>query len=416
MQLVNGVNVINFDRITGTSNSPGAGTYGIAAFTATELFSNSIGDDDAASTMNTESFATTDFRCRSDIQTNIHVAATPVFNPTNYSLNYSIFSSTIRFWPTLVIGEFITGGPVTHQGEASLISSATVSAAARLNLSAAATVTAVGSAAAAARAVYAGQAALSSACGVVAVGLVTRRAEAVLSATFTTSAAGRLALPGQSVLAGVFALGASPSGFVGGTATLASTFTMSAGGIVTFAAAGELVSVFNVTADGTIVASAAAALSSGFTIEATATSIHAAGAALTAQFTIAPLGSVVYQCAAAVSGTFTVAALGSLASEAPSGWQNYGVPRLYRAAKNAGLAFGLQVDMRAIMGAVNARLYNMTDSEIVSGSELTTVSSAFELLTTPALALEDNKYYVPQLALSVGGTGEVKSAVPAAVN
>jgi hypothetical protein len=225
-----------------------------------------------------------------------------------------------------------------------------------------------------------------------------------------------LALPGQAVLASVFSLGASPTGYVTGTATLASTFTTTADSKITFAAAGELVSVFAVAADGSLAISAAAALTAGFTVEAVATSIHSAETILASAFTVSPLGGVAYQCLAAISTAFTVVALGSKASEAPSSWQNYGVPRLYRVAKNAGLSFGLQVDMRAITGAVNARLYNMTDSEIVIGSELTTASSAFEVQTTSALALEDNKYYIPQLALSIGGTGEVKSAVPAVVN
>jgi hypothetical protein len=416
MQLLSGVPVSDSVRLSSEgTNAPGAGTYGIAGFTATELFSSCIGDDDAARTMDTESIVTNSFLCRSDIKTNLYVATTPIFNPLSWTLSYSTTSTTSRRWPTLVIGEFVAAvGAV--DGVAALVSNFSVAAAGRMTYRATAIVSMVGSAAAVGREVYAGQAALASAFSVAAVGLVTRRATAVLASTFTTAATGMLALPGQAVLASVFSVGASPTGYVTGTATLASTFTTTADSRVTFAAASELTSVFNVSVDGTLAASAAAALSSGFTIEASATSIHAAGAVLAAEFTITPLGSVAYQCAAAVTTAFSVVALGSLVSEAPSGWQNYGVPRLYRSAKNVGLAFGLQVDMRAITGAINARLYNMTDSEIVTGSELTTVSSAFELLTTPALTLEDSKYYVPQFARSAGGTGEVKSAVPAVVN
>lgn len=416
MQLLSGVPVSDSVRLSSEgTNAPGAGTYGIAGFTATELFSSCIGDDDAARTMDTESIVTNSFLCRSDIKTNLYVATTPIFNPLSWTLSYSTTSTTSRRWPTLVIGEFVAAvGAV--DGVAALVSNFSVAAAGRMTYRATAIVSMVGSAAAVGREVYAGQAALASAFSVAAVGLVTRRATAVLASTFTTAATGMLALPGQAVLASVFSLGASPTGYVTGTATLASTFTTTADSKITFAAAGELVSVFAVAADGSLAISAAAALTAGFTVEAVATSIHSAETILASAFTVSPLGGVAYQCLAAISTAFTVVALGSKASEAPSSWQNYGVPRLYRVAKNAGLSFGLQVDMRAITGAVNARLYNMTDSEIVIGSELTTASSAFEVQTTSALALEDNKYYIPQLALSIGGTGEVKSAVPAVVN
>jgi hypothetical protein len=399
------------------TSATGAGSYGIAAFSAfaNEIFSSSIGDDDQAGFMDTESFSSSTFRCRSDTKTNLHLATFGSFNPTNWTLNYSVASSTVRRWATMVIGEFVAGGGGPVAGEAVLQSNFSVVAAGRMTYRATAIVSIVGSAAAVGREVYAGQAALASAWSVSAVGLVTRRGTAMLSSTFTISAAGRFALPGQSILAGVFSLGASPTGFVGGTAILASTFTMNADSSVTFAATGELAGTFDVAAEGTIVASAAAALSSGFTVEAVATSIHAAEATLAAIFSVDPLGSVVYQVAATVAAEFTVSAVGSKASEAPTTWNDYGVPRLYRAAKNAGLSFGLQVEMRAVAGGVNARLYNDTDNLPVSGSDLFTASTAFVLQTTPALALADNKYYVAQLARSVGGTGEVRSAVPAVV-
>jgi hypothetical protein len=114
LQLPSGVNVPNALRNTGTTNAPGAGSYGIAAFTATELFSNCIGDDDAANTMATQSFVATDFRCRSDVGANLHIAASQTFGIGFYSLTYTTAvaapSGTVRYWPTLVIGNFVSSG------------------------------------------------------------------------------------------------------------------------------------------------------------------------------------------------------------------------------------------------------------------------------------------------------------------
>jgi hypothetical protein len=111
LQLPSGVNIANALRSTGTTNSPGAGSYGIAAFNATEIFSHCIGDDDAAGTMATQSFVTADFRCRSDVGVDLHVASTPTFGSGIYSLIYTTAvagpsGGLSRYWPTMVIGEF----------------------------------------------------------------------------------------------------------------------------------------------------------------------------------------------------------------------------------------------------------------------------------------------------------------------
>jgi hypothetical protein len=101
-------------RSTGTNASPGAGSYGIAAFNATEIFSHCIGDDDAANTMDTESFVAADFRCRSDAKVNLHIASTPTFGLGYYSLVYTTVvaapAPTFRYWPTLIVGNFVTSG------------------------------------------------------------------------------------------------------------------------------------------------------------------------------------------------------------------------------------------------------------------------------------------------------------------
>jgi hypothetical protein len=115
LQLPSGVNIANALRSDGTTQKPGAGSYGIAAFNATEIFSHCTGDDDANSVMATQSFVTTDFRCRSDTGTDLHIASTPVFGSGYYSLTYTTAvagpsGATSRFWPTMVIGDFVTSG------------------------------------------------------------------------------------------------------------------------------------------------------------------------------------------------------------------------------------------------------------------------------------------------------------------
>jgi hypothetical protein len=115
LQLPSGVNIANALRSTGTTLNPGAGSYGIAAFNATEIFSHCIGDDDASNTMDTESFVATDFRCRSDAKANLHIASTPTFGLGYYSLTYTTAvagpaAGTSRYWPTMVVGNFVTSG------------------------------------------------------------------------------------------------------------------------------------------------------------------------------------------------------------------------------------------------------------------------------------------------------------------
>jgi hypothetical protein len=98
-----------------TSNG-GAGSWGIAGFTAFETFSNSISDDDGDQNMITRSYSANKFSCRADASPyDLHVATFVSFNPTNYTLNYTVADTTVRFWATLVIGETPTppvAGPV----------------------------------------------------------------------------------------------------------------------------------------------------------------------------------------------------------------------------------------------------------------------------------------------------------------
>jgi hypothetical protein len=115
MKLPTGVNIVNADRIAGTNNAPGAGTYGVCAFEASSIVSYCLSDDDAAGTMNTQSFSTTDLRCRSDIQTNLHIATFSSFSPSGWTMTYSVAVSgpaaaPSRKWPAMVVGEFAATG------------------------------------------------------------------------------------------------------------------------------------------------------------------------------------------------------------------------------------------------------------------------------------------------------------------
>lgn len=90
-----------------TSGSTGAGTYGVCAFTASEIFSTTVGDKDAAATMDTESFANNNLTCRSDSKVYLCIATFVSMDATGYTLNYSTVSIIARKWPTWVVGEFV---------------------------------------------------------------------------------------------------------------------------------------------------------------------------------------------------------------------------------------------------------------------------------------------------------------------
>jgi hypothetical protein len=121
----------------------------------------------------------------------------------------------------------------------------------------------------------------------------------------------------------------------------------------------------------------------------------------------------------ALLGVFSINASPTSAGDAPGTWNSYGTPRRYLQADNFGIDFGLEVYMRAAAGRVNARLYNVTDSAAVLGSEVYVDAgdtTAFVFKKTAALALTNDKVYVSQFARSTGGTGEMLYAAPVDVN
>lgn len=110
MVLSQGVNTLNTQI---TSDIVGAtGTYGIAAFNSSEIFSTCISDDDAAATMNTESFSADSFRCRDSIGAHLHRATFVSLDATGWTLDYDIASTTARRWPTMCFGQTASSGPV----------------------------------------------------------------------------------------------------------------------------------------------------------------------------------------------------------------------------------------------------------------------------------------------------------------
>lgn len=96
-------------------------------------------------------------------------------------------------------------------------------------------------------------------------------------------------------------------------------------------------------------------------------------------------------------------------------WFNNGPQRQYIAAQNINLSFALEVYMRATIGRVNARLYDMTASASVPGSDLFTESVTMSYVTSSILSLVDGHWYQVQTARSVGGAGEIQRAAPVLV-
>jgi hypothetical protein len=162
-----------------------------------------------------------------------------------------------------------------------------------------------------------------------------------------------------------------------------------------------------------------AVLASAFTVTPVSITAHAAEALLSSVFTVTPAAKASYAAAASISTQWTITASGSLAGDAPGSWNSYGTPRRYLQADNFGISFGLEVYMRAVAGRVNARLYNVTDSAAVSGSEVYVDAgdtTAFVFKKTAALALTNNKVYVSQFALAANSSGETLYAAPVDVN
>jgi hypothetical protein len=102
--------LLTASQVTGTNHSSsatGAGAYGTCVFDGTSIFTNHIGDDDAATpTIDTESFSSNDLRCRESnpAHTNLFAASFVSFIATGWQHNYTTGNATTRLWPTMAIG------------------------------------------------------------------------------------------------------------------------------------------------------------------------------------------------------------------------------------------------------------------------------------------------------------------------
>lgn len=86
-------------------------------------------------------------------------------------------------------------------------------------------------------------------------------------------------------------------------------------------------------------------------------------------------------------------------------WTTRGGPFLYVHANWSNVEFFYEAYFRATSGTVRARLYNLTDSVAVVGSEVSTASATHVRLRSGALVLVDGKEYVAQFGTTAGSAG-----------
>ena len=86
-------------------------------------------------------------------------------------------------------------------------------------------------------------------------------------------------------------------------------------------------------------------------------------------------------------------------------------PFLYVAAEyGAAVSHFFQVFLRATVGTVYARLFDVTADAEVASSEVSTTSATHVRLRTGSLTLVDGNEYVPQFGLEGSDAGKKKSA------
>lgn len=101
----NAVATIDGDR---TTDSTGAGTFSIGVFTDTDAFTTSIEDQDTADPIRSRSSTYSQpVKYDSGAGVNLHSAIFTSFDPSGWTLNYSVANATVRKWPTLVVEESI---------------------------------------------------------------------------------------------------------------------------------------------------------------------------------------------------------------------------------------------------------------------------------------------------------------------
>jgi len=124
----NAVITVDGDRST---EATGAGAFSIAAFTDDNSYTIGVEDEDGPTTMRTRSFTDSKpVNYDSGAGTNLHNATFVSFDPSGWTLNYTVANSTIRKWPTLVVEEFVAAindsielfisGPIVASGDIDL--------------------------------------------------------------------------------------------------------------------------------------------------------------------------------------------------------------------------------------------------------------------------------------------------------
>ncbi len=87
-------------------------------------------------------------------------------------------------------------------------------------------------------------------------------------------------------------------------------------------------------------------------------------------------------------------------------WTFKGVAELFTAANWGTGSTYFQVHMKAIIGTYRARLYNVTDSSAVVGSEVNTVATSYTRVRSGAITLTDGKEYRGQVGSVAGDSGD----------
>lgn len=106
MHCPNAVATIDGDR---TTDSTGAGTISAGVFTATDAFITSIEDQDTADPMRARSSTySLPVKYDSGLGTNLHTATFVSFDPSGWTLNYSVANATTRKWPSFVVGQSVS--------------------------------------------------------------------------------------------------------------------------------------------------------------------------------------------------------------------------------------------------------------------------------------------------------------------
>lgn len=292
-------------------SAEGAGTYGIAAFNdrANEIFSNSTSDDDAAAAMVTRSRSSDDFRCRADaVPYDLYVAITPVFIATGWTLTYSVANANVRFWPSMVWGEFVGGGGVAVPATSTIACAFAVVSAAKKSAVATGISSAAFVIAGADTLSLSAVSAIPVAFAIVSNGVVAASGASLIPVVSTVSSVPSLALGGQSTIGNVFTVVGDGSTILAGQSALDTSFAMSAVGVATRLATTTVPVAFTVAGIPGLRIAAIAGIANAFSIGATSVGSVPAAAIIGNTFTIVAASSVTYAGVSTTAPLFTIGA------------------------------------------------------------------------------------------------------------